>query len=81
MSEKGNNPKPTEIAARFAFNVRKQIVEESISDYQLALKELSDHYNFGNNLIKRLRDHLVSPIRNKTMQEELLREKKTLSTN
>lgn len=76
MSEKGNNPKPTEIAARFAFNARKQTLNESIGDYHLILKELSDDCVFGDNLETRLRDQLVFGLINKTIQEELLREKK-----
>lgn len=75
MKNSGAKPKPTEIAARFAFNNRRQQAGETISDYHLALKELAADCDFGSNLEARLRDQIVLGLNNRTIQEELLSRK------
>ena len=75
MKDKGGKPKPTEIAARFAFGERKQQATESVSDFHLALKEMAQDCIFGATLETRLRDQLVSGLSNRSTQEELLSKK------
>ena len=74
MSNNGTKPKPTQIAARFSFNNRKQQPGESVSDYHLALKELATDCGFTH-LENRLRDQLVLGLSNRSTQEELLSKK------
>ena len=76
MTNQGGKPKPTEIAARFAFNNRKQQPQESVSEYHLALKELAEDCNFVGDLETRLRDQLVVGLKCKATQEEMLTDSK-----
>ncbi len=75
MKSEGGKPKRTQIAARFIFNGRKQQASESVSDYNLILKELATDCDFGAELKTRLRDQLVSGLAHKSTQEELLGKK------
>ena len=75
MRDRGAAPKPTQIAARFNFQSRKQKPQESVSDFHLSLKELAEDCKFAANLEDRLRDQIVSGLHNKRVQEELLARK------
>ena len=72
MAEKGGIPKPTKIAARYNFGLRRQQEGESVSAFHLALKEAAADCEFAGELETRLMEQLVAGIANKSTQEELL---------
>jgi len=57
------NPRPSEIVQRFKFNSRVRIPDESIASYVVALRQLTEHCNFGDQLDEMLRDRLVSGVK------------------
>lgn len=69
------NPKPLTIAERFRFHKRDQKVDESVQEYNVALRKLSEHCNFGDNLNDSLRDMFVCGLRNENFQKKLLAER------
>ncbi|XP_077482552.1 uncharacterized protein LOC144093113 [Stigmatopora argus] len=68
------NPKPLVIAERFKFQKRNQRENESVSDYIVALKQLSSHCEFGLQLDEAMRDRFVCGLRVEAIQRRLLTE-------
>ena len=68
------SPKPLEIAERFRFHKRNQREGESIQDYVVEIRKLSEHCNFGAVLLQSLRDRLVCGLSNTSIQKRLLQE-------
>lgn len=66
------NPKPIEIAECFHFGTRDRHDNETIGEYIIALKKLSRHCNFGNFLMRALRDRFVCGLKNERIQNKLL---------
>lgn len=69
------NPVPLQIAERFRFYKRDQKPDETINDYNVSLRKLSEHCNFGAVLNDALRDRLVCGLKNESIQKRLLSEK------
>lgn len=44
------NPKPSEIVQRFKFNSRTRAANETVTEYVAVLRELAQHYNYGDRL-------------------------------
>ncbi|XP_054286980.1 uncharacterized protein LOC129002894 [Macrosteles quadrilineatus] len=68
------HPKPSFITERFKFSRRHQLEHETVSDYIVQLKQLSQHCEFGDKLPDHLRDRLVSGLKNHHIQRRLLGE-------
>lgn len=68
-------PKRNTIGERFIFHRRQQKADESVCDYIVELKSLSQTCNFGDNLEETLRDKLISGVYNTKIQRRLLNEK------
>ncbi|KAI4895153.1 hypothetical protein NFI96_009265 [Prochilodus magdalenae] len=68
-------PKPLVIAERFRFQKRNQLENETVSEYMVALKQLSTHCDFGNHLDEALRDRFVSGLKAEAIQRKLLAER------
>lgn len=68
-------PKRNIIAERFKFYSRQQNSEESVGDYIVEIKALSQTCEFGNHLTEALRDKLVFGLSDQKIQAALLREK------
>lgn len=68
-------PKRNIIAERFKFYSRQQNSDESVSDYIVEIKALSQTCEFGNHLTEALRDKLVFGVSDQKTQAALLREK------
>ncbi len=68
-------PAPVVIAERFCFQKHNQKEGESVSDYVVALRQLSATCNFGQYLDDALRDRFVSGLRSDAVQCRLLLEK------
>ena len=66
------SPKPIIIAERFRFHKRDQQADESIKDFNIALRKLSEYCDFGTNLKDSLRDRFVCGLRNDAIQKKLL---------
>ena len=66
------NPKPIVIAERFRFHKRDQHQDESVKDFNVALRKLSEFCEFGGNLKDSLRDRFVCGLRNEAIQKKLL---------
>ena len=66
------SPKPIVIAERFRFYKRDQQVGESVKDFNVALRKLSEYCDFGANLKDSLRDRFVCGLRNEAIQKKLL---------
>ena len=60
------------IAERFRFHKRDQQIDESVKDFNVALRKLSKHCNFGTNLNDALRDRFVCGLPNEAIQKKLL---------
>ena len=69
------SPKPLLIAERFKFHKRDQRVGERVTDYIIALKQLSNRCEFGDFLKSALRDRLVCGIIDTKAQRYLLTKK------
>lgn len=67
-------PKPLVIMERFRFQKRNQQESESVSDFIVALKQLSTNCDFGAHLDDALRDRFVSGLRSEAIQRKLLAE-------
>ncbi|XP_026046823.1 uncharacterized protein K02A2.6-like [Astatotilapia calliptera] len=68
-------PTPVVIAERFRFQKRNQKEGEAVSDYVVALRQLSATCDFGQYLDEALRDRFVSGLRSDAVQRKLLSEK------
>uniref|UniRef100_A0A3Q1F3H9 Retrotransposon gag domain-containing protein n=1 Tax=Acanthochromis polyacanthus TaxID=80966 RepID=A0A3Q1F3H9_9TELE len=68
-------PAPVVIAERFRFQKRNQKEGETVSDYVVALRQLSTTCDFGQYLDDALRDRFVSGMRSDAVQRRLLSEK------
>ena len=75
MREGGNNPKPSQTAARYVYRRRYQKPDETIAEFHLALKELAEDCEFRC-LEEELRDQLVSGLRDERLKAELFRDRK-----
>ena len=71
MRTTGVVAKPKPAAARYVFHARKQNPSESISDFHLALRQLAQDCNFGDNLNIRLCDQLTNGLSSDRIREEL----------
>lgn len=68
-------PKINKIAERYKFHSRQQKSEETVSEYIVEIRALSQTCDFGNYLLEALRDQLIFGVGNKKIQSSLLREK------
>ena len=69
------HPAPNEIAEQFIFNSSDRKDSESISQYVMMLRKLSEHCNFADKVNEHIRDRLVCGVRNVKIQQRLLSEK------
>ena len=72
--QKHFSPAPLEIVERFKFHKRNQGQGETIAEYIAAIKRLSQHCNFGDNLQDALRDRFVCGLKDEATQKRLLQE-------
>ena len=72
--KKHYEPKRAVIAERYHFHKRDQAMDESIAEYDAALRKLAIHCKFGTYLEEALRDRFVCGLRNEAMQRRLLAE-------
>ena len=63
------------IAERFRFYKRDQKQDESIRDFNVALKKLSENCDFGGKLKEMLRDRFVCGLKSEAIQKKLLAER------
>uniref|UniRef100_A0A3B4H7P2 Retrotransposon gag domain-containing protein n=1 Tax=Pundamilia nyererei TaxID=303518 RepID=A0A3B4H7P2_9CICH len=70
-------PTPVVIAERFRFQKPNQKEADSVSDYVVALRQLSVTCNFEQYLDEALRDRFVSELRSDAVQRKLLLEMKS----
>ena len=68
------NPKPSVPVQRFQFNTRCRQSGESIGQFVAALRQLSEHCNFGGSLDDMLRDRLICGVDDGRIQRRLLAE-------
>ena len=74
--QKHTKPEKSALVARYEFDNRSRQVSESVSDYVATLKHLANECKFSDvTRSERLRDRLVSGIRDDKMLRDLLREK------
>ena len=69
-----NNNRPTAMAVRLQLHNRKQLVSETISQYIVALKQLSANCEFGVTLEERLRDTFTFGLKDNKIVKRLLEE-------
>ena len=62
------------ITEHFHFHKRDQATQESIADFDAALRKLAVHCEFGNHLQETLRDRFVYGLRHEAIQRRLLLE-------
>ena len=70
------NPKPFVIIKRFEFNTRVQKEGESVAEFVVALRKITEHCEFGTFLDNLLRDRLVCGVFDKKVQHRFLQESK-----
>ncbi|KAF6033958.1 hypothetical protein EB796_007732 [Bugula neritina] len=63
-----------EIAESYMFDCRSQKDTESVADYVVALRKLSVHCNFGSQWEQRMRNRLVSGVKDDKIRNRLLSE-------
>ena len=68
------DPVPSEIVQRYKFNSRTRHTDESVRTFIAALRNLSEHCNYGDTLNAMLRDQLVVGIKNDRIHIRLLAE-------
>ena len=74
--QKHTKPEKSALVARYKFDNRSRQVGESVSDYVATLKHLASECKFSDvTRAERLRDRLVSGIRDDKMLRDLLKEK------
>ncbi|KAL1468196.1 hypothetical protein MTO96_041636 [Rhipicephalus appendiculatus] len=66
------NPQANEIAASYAFFMRKQKEGESVRDFIAELRRLAESCNFGSTMDRMLRDRIVCGIRDDDARRSLL---------
>ncbi|XP_041766309.1 uncharacterized protein LOC121590579 isoform X2 [Anopheles merus] len=66
------SPTPLEILENFKFASRKQLEQETLSDYLMHLEKLAQTCNFGDYMDKALRNQFVFGIQNRVIQSRLL---------
>lgn len=74
MLETHYTPKPSVIMQRYKFNSRLRQPGESISAYAAALRNLTEHCNFGDTINEMIRDRFVVGIEEERIQRRLLSE-------
>ena len=67
-------PRRLVIAERFQFHRRAQASDESIAEFDAALRKLATHCEFGETLEEALRDRFVCGLRHEATQRRLLSE-------
>ena len=67
-------PKCFVIVERLHFHRRVQAMDESIANFDAALRKLATYYEFGGTLKETLRDQFVCGLRHEAMQRRLLTE-------
>ena len=67
-------PKRSVITEHFHFHKRDQAADETIADFDAALRKLAVHCEFGNHLQETLRDRFVCGLRHEAIQCRLLSE-------
>lgn len=67
-------PKPSELAERYRFRQRRQLSEESVSQYVTELKKLAKNCNFGAGLEENLRDQFVCGLKSDVIRQRLFAE-------
>ena len=67
-------PRRLVIAERFQFHRRTQAADESIAEFDAALRKLATHCEFGETLEETLRDRFVCGLRHEATQRRLLTE-------
>ena len=72
-------PTPNPIAERFKFNTRYKQVNENVSQYVAALRQLTEHCDYGTTVETMLRDRLVCGINDSRIQKRLLSEGSALT--
>ncbi|XP_064487549.1 uncharacterized protein K02A2.6-like [Ornithodoros turicata] len=73
------SPKPSVIAERAKFHVRKQNDSETIADFVAALKHLAQTCKFGTSLDETMRDRFVTGLQRMDIQKCLFAEDETLT--
>ncbi|XP_063391013.1 uncharacterized protein LOC134676552 [Cydia fagiglandana] len=68
-------PKPSFMAERYRFRLRRQGEEESVAQYLTELKKLSKHCEFDTSLEDNLRDQFTCGLKNDTIKQRLFAEK------
>lgn len=70
------NPTPPKFVQRKKFEERVRLPSETVQEYLLALKKLSEFCQFGANLNERLLDRFVMGVNHEAVQKKLLQEDK-----
>ena len=70
------SPKPLIIAERFRFHKRDQRSDETVREYVVQIRKLSENCEFGTHLQDSMRDCLVCGLHNTDIQKKLLTEDK-----
>ena len=73
------NPKPSQIAKRFKFNIRNGKSNESISECVAELRCLTQFCGYGTVLNDMLRNRLVCGVNRNQIQQKLLNERSSLT--
>ncbi|XP_063369723.1 uncharacterized protein LOC134658050 [Cydia amplana] len=68
-------PKPSFMAERYRFRLRRQGEEETVAQYLTELKKLSKHCEFDTSLEDNLRDQFTCGLKNDTIKQRLFAEK------
>ncbi|XP_061729033.1 uncharacterized protein LOC133533960 [Cydia pomonella] len=68
-------PKPSFMAERYRFRLRRQGEDETVAQYLTELKRLSKHCEFESSLEDNLRDQLTCGLKNDTIKQRLFAEK------
>ncbi len=66
------NLKPSEVAKHFSFYKRDRKSGESVNEYKVELRRLSENCNFGENIDTYLRDRFVCGLISESVQQKLL---------
>lgn len=75
VMQKHMEPKPSFMAERYRFRLRRQGESESSAQYLTELKKLSKHCEFGTSLQENLRDQFTCGLKNDTIRQRLFAEK------
>lgn len=69
-------PKPSVLAQRYKFRQRRQLTNETITDYVTELKKMSKNCDFNNTLDENLRDQMVCGLKSEVIRQRLFSEEK-----